>query len=193
MTCPVSRRVVAVAALLVALGAATPAIAVPEGQLTWGVHITLTPKYFDPGEMESLITPFMVMYAVHDGMAKAMPENRFTPSLAESWKVSPDGRVYDFTLRKGVKFHNGDPVTAEDVKFSFERYRGAAAKMLKERIPVVEVHRIQQLIHEKVMYAPIFEPAILCAYGPRVAEPGLGLITNMGGSAPLEELRLKGK
>ncbi|OLC77106.1 MAG: hypothetical protein AUH72_18075 [Acidobacteria bacterium 13_1_40CM_4_65_8] len=55
------------------------------------------------------------------------------------------------------------------------------------------LHRIQQLIHEKAMYAPIIEPAILCGYGPRVAEPGLGLITNMGGSAPLEELRLRGR
>ena len=131
-------RAIALAALLVAGLFATPAAASPEGQLTWGVHITLTPKYFDPGEMESLITPFMVMYAVHDGMAKAMPDNRFTPSLAESWKVSPDGRVYDFTLRKGTKFHNGDPVTAEDVKFSFERYRGASAKNLKDRVAAVE-------------------------------------------------------
>ena len=47
------------------------------------------------------------------------------PSLAESWTVSKDGLVYEFVLRKGVKFHNGEPVTAEDVKFSFERYRGA--------------------------------------------------------------------
>ena len=61
------------------------------------------------------------------------------PSLAESWSVSKDGLVYEFVLRQGVKFHNGDPVTADDVKFSFERYRGAAARLLKERVPVVEV------------------------------------------------------
>jgi peptide/nickel transport system substrate-binding protein len=134
-----SRHAAAPALLLLALLFATPAAAAPEGQLTWGVHITLTPKYFDPGEMESLITPFMVMYAVHDAMAKAMPDNRFTPSLAESWKVSPDGRVYDFTLRKGVKFHNGDPVTAEDVKFTFERYKGTVSGTLKERVAAVEI------------------------------------------------------
>jgi peptide/nickel transport system substrate-binding protein len=71
-------------------------------------------------------------------MAKAMPGNTLAPSLAESWKASPDGRVYDFVLRKGVKFHNGDPLTAEDVKFSFERYKGTAAKTLKERVAAVE-------------------------------------------------------
>ena len=80
----------------------------------------------------------MVMYALHDGLVKAMPDNPMTPSLAESWKASPDGRVYDFTLRKGVKFHNGDTVTAEDVKFSFDRYKGTAAATLKERVAAVE-------------------------------------------------------
>jgi peptide/nickel transport system substrate-binding protein len=61
------------------------------------------------------------------------------PSLAESWKMSPDGRTYDFTLRKNVKFHNGDPLTAEDVKFTFDRYKGTAAATLRERIAGVDV------------------------------------------------------
>ena len=50
-----------------------------------------------------------------------MPAGDNTPSLAESWTVSKDALTYEFVLRKGVKFHNGDPVTAEDVKFSFDR------------------------------------------------------------------------
>src|SRR2546427_2492707 len=114
------------------------AAAAPEGQMTWGVHISLAPIWFDPAETQGIITPFMVMYAIHDAMVKAMPGNPVAPSLAESWQMSPDGRAYDFTLRKGVKFHNGDPLTAEDVKFSFERYRGAASKMLKDRVAAVE-------------------------------------------------------
>ena len=55
-------------------------------------------------------------------------------SLAESWTESPDGLVYEFKLRRGLKFHNGDPLTAEDVKFSFERYKGAGAKELQTRV-----------------------------------------------------------
>src|SRR2546427_3681295 len=133
------RRLRLAVGVLSALLAVVPvAAAAPEGQLTWGVHISLAPTWFDPAETLGIITPFMVMYALHDALAKAMPGNPTAPSLAESWQVSPDGRVYDFTLRKGVKFHNGDPLTSDDVKFSFERYRGAATKTLKERVAAIE-------------------------------------------------------
>ena len=124
--------------LLIVFALAAPAGAAPEGQLTWGVHISLAPTWFDPAETQGLITPFMILYAIHDAIAKAMPGNTTAPSLAESWQISPDGRVYDFMLRKGVKFHNGDPLTSEDVKFSFDRYRGANAKQLKDRVAAVE-------------------------------------------------------
>jgi peptide/nickel transport system substrate-binding protein len=125
-------------ALLALLAVAAPAAAAPEGQMTWGVHISLAPTWFDPAETLGIITPFMVMYALHDALAKAMPGNPTAPSLAESWQVSPDGRVYEFTLRKGVKFHNGDTLTSEDVKFSFERYKGASAKAIHDRVAAVE-------------------------------------------------------
>jgi peptide/nickel transport system substrate-binding protein len=128
----------AACALLAVLTVVAPAAAAPEGQLTWGVHISLAPTWFDPAETLGIITPFMVMYAVHDALAKPMPGNLTAPSLAESWQVSADGRSYDFTLRKGVKFHNGDTLTSEDVKFSFERYKGASAKTLKDRVAAVE-------------------------------------------------------
>jgi peptide/nickel transport system substrate-binding protein len=128
------RQIVFVLGLLVAAG---PAAAAPEGQMTWAVHTTLVPAWFDPAENIQQ-TPFMVQYATHDALVKPMPGKPMTPSLAESWSMSPDGLVYDFVLRKGVKFHNGDPLTAEDVKFSFERYKGAFAKTLKERVAAVE-------------------------------------------------------
>ena len=74
-----------------------------------------------------------------------MPGNPMAPSLAESWSASADGLTYEFVLRKGVKFHNGEPVTAEDVKFSFERYRGTAAGSFKARIAAVEVVDAQRI------------------------------------------------
>ena len=108
--------------------------AAPEGQLTWAVHFTLAPTLFEPAETPGLITPFMFLYALHDAVVKPMPGKSMAPSLAESWSASPDGLVYEFVLRKGAKFHTGDPVTADDVKFSFERYRGISAKQLKDPV-----------------------------------------------------------
>ena len=127
------------AALLLALLASSPALAAPEGQMTWGVHVSLAPTWFDPAETPGIITPFMFLYALHDALVKSMPGQPMAPSLAESWTVSPDNLTYEFVLRKGVKFHNGDPVTAEDVKFSYERYRGAGSGSFKARTAAVEV------------------------------------------------------
>src|SRR5207253_3917135 len=111
------RELLALSALGVFAGAPGFAQAAePQGQLTWGVHVTLAPTWFDPAETPGLITPYMVMYALHDAMVKPMPGQALAPSLAESWSASEDALTYDFVLRAGVKFHNGDPVTAEDVK-----------------------------------------------------------------------------
>jgi peptide/nickel transport system substrate-binding protein len=128
---------VLVALLLVA---APPAQAqAPVGQVTWGVSVALPPAWFDPADATGILIPFMVYYALHDALVKPMPGNAMAPCLAESWSVSPDGLVYEFVLRPGAKFHTGDPVTADDVKFSFERYRGVSAKILKDKVRQVQV------------------------------------------------------
>lgn len=64
-----------------------------------------------------------VMAHVYDRLLDFAPGkyDKPEPSLAESWKVSPDGLVWTFSLRKGVKFHSGNPMTAEDVVYSFQR------------------------------------------------------------------------
>jgi hypothetical protein len=107
--------------------AARPVAAAPEGQMTWAVHISLAPTWFEPAETSGMITPFMVLYAMHDALVK------------------------------------------------------------REQV----LHRIQQLLHDKVVYAPIWELAFLSGQGPRVAESGLGLISNHAYSAPYEDVRLK--
>src|SRR5215470_7835803 len=131
---------ISAAALVLTILAGGPAqtAAAPDGQVTWGIHISLAPTWFDPAETTGIVTPFMVMYALHDAMVKPMPGNALAPSLAESWTVSPDGLAYEFVLRKAARFQNGDPVISDDVKFSFERYRGAASKTFKERVAAVE-------------------------------------------------------
>ena len=100
----------------------------PEGEMRWALYVTLAPAWFDPGEVTGgYLTPFWVLYALHDALVKPMPGNLMAPSLAEAWTVSADQRVYEFKLREGLKFHNGDPFTAEDVKFSFHRAKGGRA------------------------------------------------------------------
>ena len=117
--------------LLIAAGLPGSASAAPEGEMTWAVHVSLAPTWFDPAETPSVITPFMILYALHDALVKPMPGNAMAPSLAESWSMAKDGLAYEFV--------NGDPVAAEDVKFSLERYRGGGATTLKERVAGVDV------------------------------------------------------
>ena len=147
-----SRGLVSLALLALLLaGAASVAVSpgraeAPAGQVTWAVPVALAPAWFDPADATGILTPFMILYALHDALVKPLPGKAMAPSLAESWSVSPDGLTYEFVLRQGVRFHNGDLVTADDVKFSFERYRGVSAKLLKERVrqvQVVDPHRVR--------------------------------------------------
>ncbi len=126
---------------VVALGAiaATAAVAGPSGKATIAWHVTISPSWFDPSTAPPQITPFGMLYAIHDALVRPYPGHKMGPSLAESWQESPDGKTYQFKLRPGLKFHNGDPVTTDDVKFSFERYKGAGAKVLQEHVAQVEI------------------------------------------------------
>jgi peptide/nickel transport system substrate-binding protein len=123
----------------------------PEGQLTIAFDTSISPTFLDPAETPGIGTPFVFLYAMHDALAKPLPGNNMAPCLAQSWTESPDGLVYEFKLREGLKFHNGDPFTADDVKFSFHRYRGASAKLLHDRVKSVDVvdpHRIRFVLHK---------------------------------------------
>ena len=142
------RRSVLAVALLPLLASA--AAAAPEGQATWAVHVTLAARWLDPVETEG-ITPFLTLYAIHDAMLKPMPTGLSTPSLAESWSASPDGLIYDFVLRSNARFHNGERVTPEDVKFSFDRYRGVSSTILKQKVKevqAVDARRIRFVLKE---------------------------------------------
>src|SRR5215468_11177039 len=126
-------------AALVALAALPAKAEPPSGRVTMAWHVTISPAWFDPSTAPPQITPFGMLYAIHDALVRPYPGHKMGPSLAESWKESPDGRTYEFKLRAGLTFHNGDPVTTEDVKFSFERYKGTGAKALHHHVAEVEI------------------------------------------------------
>src|SRR5262245_45509804 len=118
---------VAIAALTFGITGLAGAQTGPSGEVVIAWHVTIAPTWFDPSSAPPQITPFGTLYAIHDALARPLPNQKMGASLAESWTESPDGLVYEFKLRRGLKFHNGDPLTTEDVKFSFERYKGAGA------------------------------------------------------------------
>ncbi len=138
-----------------------------EAVMAW--HVTLAPTWFDPSTAPPQITPFGMLYAIHDAMVRPLPGQKMGNSLAESWKESPDGRVYEFKLRSELKFHNGDPVTAEDVKFSFERYRGTGFREFQTRVEQVEtVDPLTVRFHLKEPW-----PDFMTYYGTTATAAGL--------------------
>ncbi len=76
-------------AMAVLAGPGTAEAAGADSQLTWAVHVSLAPTWFDPAETPGIITPFMVLYALHDAMVKPMPGKPLAPCLAESWTLAP--------------------------------------------------------------------------------------------------------
>jgi peptide/nickel transport system substrate-binding protein len=111
----------------------------PTGSMVIAWHVTLAPAWFDPSTAPPQITPFGMLYAIHDALVRPLPGEKMGNSLAQSWTESPDGLVYEFTLRPGLTFHNGDPLTTDDVKFSFERYKGVGANELRAHVTAVDI------------------------------------------------------
>ncbi len=138
-----SRRAVigSLAGVPVALGLqrALGAAPAPAGEIVVAFHVTISPAWFDPSLAPPQITPFGILYALHDALVRAYPGTKMGPGLAESWEESEDGLTYEFKLKPELTFHNGDPITTEDVKFSFDRYKGAGATVLKEKVAQVEI------------------------------------------------------
>jgi len=135
-----TRVVTSILAAVLVVSGVTPATAQnPTDHVTVSFHVTLAPSWFDPSAAPPQITPFGVMYAIHDALVRPLPGQKIGNSLAESWTESRDGMTYEFKLRRGLTFHNGDPLTAEDVRFSFERYQGAGAREFRARVRQLEV------------------------------------------------------
>ncbi|HBK67517.1 MAG TPA: ABC transporter substrate-binding protein [Firmicutes bacterium] len=87
------------------------------------VVVPQDPDYLDPHQASAAGT-YEMMFNVYEGLLKPTPEGGLSPAIADSYSISQDGLTYTFILRKGVKFHHGKEVTADDVKFSLERLMG---------------------------------------------------------------------
>src|ERR1043166_6323004 len=156
---------------VVALGAnlADAGSPAPSGRAAMAWHVTIAPSWFDPSTAPPQITPFGLLYAIHDALVRPYPGHKMGPSLAESWSESADGKTNEFKLRAGLKFHNGDPVTADDVKFSFERYKGAGATILRAGVQQVEV--VSPLVVRFVLKEPW--PDFMTYYGTTATAAGI--------------------
>jgi peptide/nickel transport system substrate-binding protein len=123
--------------------AATTAPAVaqagPAGKFVEAWNTSLSPAWNDPQENPPQITPYNFQLAMHDALVKHVPGKTFAPSLAESYEVAPDFKSATFKLRQGIKFHDGSPVTPDDVIFTYQSYRGANAKILHDKLEKIDV------------------------------------------------------
>lgn len=113
-------------------------VAAPAGVMRQAIHWGLSGDWLDPATNPGLTASSIMLYLFHDALIKPTVDATYGPSLAESWVISPDAKTYEFRLRKGVKFHNGDMLTAEDVIFSFWRYKAAQAKVIQVKTERVE-------------------------------------------------------
>lgn len=112
----------------------------PDGSIVIAYHTALSPKWLDPQVAPASRTPYSAfLEAVFDPLIGAMPNGRFVYLLADNFEMTDDFMKATFRLREGIKFHNGEPVTTEDVKFSYENYSGANADIFQEKTDRIEI------------------------------------------------------
>ena len=112
----------------------------------------------NPMQSTSTIEGQMVYYCTHETIVYLNPETKeIVGDIAESWDISDDGLVYTFYLKKGIKFHNGDIMTADDVVYSFERALASAAtaRMTASIESVTKIDDTHVLMKLKYSYGPI--------------------------------------
>ena len=111
-----------------ATNAAAPALSTtaatagaPQRGGTLVVAFNADPETLDPHITTALLAS-RVLALIHDNLINRDYDGSFKPALAEKWDISSDGKVYTFTLKKGVKFHSGKDFSSADVKYTFERW-----------------------------------------------------------------------
>ena len=151
-----------------AAGAA--ATSMPQGKMTLGWHTNIAPRWLDPQQHDGGATPDNFLNAAHDALIKNFYDRKFDyPALAEHFEFAEDAKSAVFRLRPGVKFHDGAPVTSADVKWSYEHYHGAWAKVLHEktdRVEVVDDRSIRFVFNGPFLdFPPLIGTANVCGAG----------------------------
>ncbi|NKQ53356.1 ABC transporter substrate-binding protein [Amycolatopsis sp. K13G38] len=142
----------ALALLLVASGCSAGSTAsVSGGPDTLAVGFSAEPANFDFTHTDGTAIPQALLYNVYEGLVKTDASGKVVPLLARSWTVSPDRRTYDFALQDGVRFSNGAPFTADDVKFSIERVKTDWTISIKSKMDVVDHVEVVDPLHTRVV------------------------------------------
>jgi len=158
-----------------------------------GGILKITDRY-EPPSLNCMATPSTYVFThaspVFNGLVMIDPTQeevsieKVVPSLAEKWTISPDGKIYTFYLRKGVKFHDGKPFTARDAKYSLDffadRGKSAQAPMVEmmDRVEIVDEHTVR--VYLKYPHLPfliylsfpycVMLPAHLANVSPKTSE-----------------------
>src|SRR5688572_24876025 len=154
-------RMLAVALIVIVAASAAVSLAASaaKGKLVLAWHAGFASRWLDPQEHDGTATPDNFFTALHDALIKNQGTALYDhPALAERFAIAADAKSATFTLRKGIKFHNGEPVTPQDVKFSYESYRGAKADLFKkktERVEIVDDRTIRFQFREPFLDFPI--------------------------------------
>src|SRR5215217_6545365 len=107
---------------------------VPKGKMTLAWHTNIASRWLDPQQHDGTASPDNFLFALHDGLIKNFRERKYDHlALAEQFDFPDDAQSATFRLRPGLTFHDGSPITTEDVQWSYENYRGASAEMLHEK------------------------------------------------------------
>ncbi|MDR2726059.1 MAG: ABC transporter substrate-binding protein, partial [Candidatus Adiutrix sp.] len=135
---------------------------------------TVEPSSLDPHNCYELMA-IRVYMNMFDSLIRADADGQLHPALAESWKISGDGLTYTFKLRRDVKFQNGDPFTAADVKYSFERAMASPfcqeATEPMDSVEVIDDHTVA--VNLKFAYSPqlnFFSTTYLAIVNKKVVE-----------------------
>ena len=113
---------------------------VPNGKLTLAWHTNIAARWLDPQQHDGTATPDNFLMANQDALIKNFREQKYDHlALAEKFELAEDAKSATFRLRAGLKFHDGSPVTPEDVRWSYENYRGASAGVLHDQTHAIDI------------------------------------------------------